>query len=189
MSTCLITLDLINGICHKDGALARYADRIAHKEIIEKVNQLCMHQRQQPGLLVHVRVGFRTLYPDGSNVSPLFKPAKENQLLQLDSWDCAFCDDLKREESDVEVVKHRVSAFYGTDLDLILRANRIEHLVLCGVATNNAVELTAREAHDRDFKVTVIDDACETANDAEHNASIHMLKKLSTVVSSQDYLK
>ena len=89
-------------------------------------------------------------------------------------------------DEDMIVVKHRVSAFYGTDLEVILRANKIEHLIICGVATNNAVELTAREAHDRDYKVTIASDATETLNDHEQQASLNFLRKIATVVTCND---
>lgn len=185
MKTCVITLDLINAICHPDGSLACYADRIISHNVIEHSNQLTDWARQEQHVVVHVRVGFRDGYQDGSSISPLFSAAKQHNILKLTSWDCQFCDDLQREKSDIIINKHRVSAFYGTDLDLILRANRIQRLILCGVATNNAVELTAREAHDRDYHVTVIDDASQTVSDEEQQASLNFLKKITTILSTQ----
>ena len=90
---------------------------------------------------------------------------------------------MERDENDLFITKHRVSAFYGTDLDLILRANNIQDIILCGVDTNNAVELTAREAHDRNYRVTVIGDAVQTLNDAEQEASLNFMKKISNISS------
>jgi ureidoacrylate peracid hydrolase len=56
------------------------------------------------------------------------------------------------------VTKHRYDAFLNTDLDLILRANRVDTVVLCGVATNVCVETTARAAFVRDYYVVVAED-------------------------------
>lgn len=189
MKTCIITLDIINDICHPDGKLARYADRIKRAKIIENTNKILSWGRKNGFLIIHVRLGFRSNYRDGSLTSPLFKRAQENKILKLSEWGSQFCDALERNENDVEVVKHRVSAFYGTDLDLILRANKIEKLVLTGVATNNAVELTAREAHDRDFAITVISDATEAANDQEKEASLNFLTKITEVTTLASLIK
>ncbi len=188
MKTCLITLDIINDICHTEGKLARFSERLIENNTISNINRLIEHHRQRGDLIMHVRVAFRPQYQDGSDVSPIFSPAKANHVLQMNEWGSKFCEELNRNEHDVEIIKHRVSAFYGTDLELILRANKIEHLVLCGVATNNAVELTAREAHDRDFKVSVIGDACETVSSQEQEASLNFLKRISQVSNVVEHI-
>ncbi|MCB1117823.1 MAG: cysteine hydrolase, partial [Chlamydiia bacterium] len=90
---------------------------------------------------------------------------------------------------DVQIIKHRVSAFYGTDLDLILRGNSVREIVLVGIATNNAVELTAREAHDRDFKVQVIGDATECGSDEEKSASLNFLSRITEVLSTDQLIR
>ncbi|MCP5506423.1 MAG: cysteine hydrolase [Chlamydiales bacterium] len=171
IKTAIITLDLINEICHPKGKLARYADRIANKKIIETTNRVTAWGREKGHLIFHVRVGFHPHYHDASTRARLFKHAKANAVLLLTEWGGQFCEELHVHQEDVQVIKHRVSAFYGTNLDLILRANRVEHLILTGVSTSNAVELTAREAHDRDYEVSILEDATECASDEEQQAS------------------
>jgi nicotinamidase-related amidase len=51
----------------------------------------------------------------------------------------------------------RVSAFTGSDLEVVLRAGEIRHLVLCGIATSGVVLSTVREAADKDYRLTVAD--------------------------------
>lgn len=189
MKTAIITLDIMNEICHPKGKLARYADRIANNNIINTINQITSWGRKNNALIIHVRVGFMPHYHDSSSVSPMFSAAKTNHVLDLESWNGQYCDELDIQPNDIQVIKHRVSAFYGTDLDLILRANRIENLVLTGVATNMAVELTAREAHDRDFVVTVVTDACEAASDEDHAASLRVLGRVSKTVKASEIMR
>ena len=98
---------------------------------------------------------------------------RKTNALKLGSWGTEFCRDLIIKENEPVIIKHRVSAFYATDLETLLRSNRIEHIILLGVSTNNAVELTAREAHDRDYQVTIIADACETNSDEAQQASLN----------------
>ncbi|WP_298770058.1 cysteine hydrolase family protein [uncultured Shewanella sp.] len=188
MKTAIITLDLINEICHEKGKLAQYADRIEARHIIANTNQLTQWGREQEHLICHVRVGFRANHKEVSSASPLFLGAKVNNALVLDSWGGAFCESLNRDVTDVGIIKHRVSAFYGTELDVLLRANRIERLILCGVSTNNAVELTAREAHDRDYYVTVVTDACETNTDEEQKASLRFLSRFAQLSTVNDVI-
>jgi nicotinamidase-related amidase len=66
------------------------------------------------------------------------------------------------------VVKRRVSAFSGSDLDVVLRANAISTLVLAGIATSGVVLSTLREAADRDFGLVVLSDAC-----ADRDPEVH----------------
>jgi nicotinamidase-related amidase len=60
----------------------------------------------------------------------------------------------------------------------------IKELFLIGVATDMVVESTAREAHDRDFVVTIISDCCIAANDKDHQRSLENMQKLSTIITS-----
>ena len=89
----------------------------------------------------------------------------------------------------MEVIKHRISAFYGTDLDLICRTNQIERLIFTGVSTSMAVELTAREAHDRDYHVVVITDATTCASDEEKNASLTTLKRIGLLMTTSELIQ
>jgi len=71
-------------------------------------------------------------------------------------------------EAATVVTKKRVSAFTGSDLEVLLRANGIRHLVLCGIATSGVVLSTLREAADKDYQVTVLSDLC-----ADMDAEVH----------------
>jgi nicotinamidase-related amidase len=70
---------------------------------------------------------------------------------------------------DAVVTKRRISAFAGSDLEMLLRAQRIDHLVLTGIATSGVVLSTLRQAADLDFELTVLADAC-LDNDPEVHA-------------------
>ena len=61
---------------------------------------------------------------------------------------------------DVAVWKVAYSAFFNTQLDWVLRRAGIEHVAICGIVTNGGVASTARDAHMRDYHVTVLADGC-----------------------------
>jgi nicotinamidase-related amidase len=71
-------------------------------------------------------------------------------------------------QAKVIVTKRRVSAFAGSDLDMVLRAGDIDHLVLTGIATSGVVLSTLRQAADLDFGLTVLADGCLDADPEVH---------------------
>lgn len=70
--------------------------------------------------------------------------------------------------AEMVVVKHRYSAFFGTELDLLLRSRGIQTVIMSGVATNICVESTARDAFMRNYYVVLVDD-CSAAYRQEHH--------------------
>ena len=72
------------------------------------------------------------------------------------------------QENDLIITKRRVSAFTGSDLEVVLRAQGIQHLVLTGIATSGVVLSTLREAADKDFQLTVIADCCADGDEEVH---------------------
>jgi nicotinamidase-related amidase len=73
---------------------------------------------------------------------------------------------------DVVVTKHRVSAFAGTDLEIVLRANGIETLILTGIATSGVVLSTIRHAADADYRLIVVADCCADPDPEVHRVLI-----------------
>ena len=69
---------------------------------------------------------------------------------------------------EMVVVKKRVSAFAGSDLEVILRGHRIDHIVLTGIATSGVVLSTLREASDKDYRISVLSDGC-----ADRDSEVH----------------
>jgi nicotinamidase-related amidase len=61
-----------------------------------------------------------------------------------------------------------VSAFAGTDLDLVLRANGIETLILTGIITSGVVLSTLRHAADADYRLLVVGDCCSDRDEEVH---------------------
>jgi biuret amidohydrolase len=87
---------------------------------------------------------------------------------------------------DLVVVKPRISAFYGTNLEAALRAQKIERLMIAGVSTAWAVQSTVRDAHDRDYQVVVAEDACAASSEVESQQSIGLLAAISRVCRTDD---
>lgn len=79
---------------------------------------------------------------------------------------------LKHQPGDIEVVKQRYSAFFGTSLDQILRQRAIQSVVVLGLTTNVCVQSTARDAWQRDYDTITLSDCCAEIGDGSHDASL-----------------
>ena len=74
--------------------------------------------------------------------------------------------------TDVEIVKRRYSAFFGTRLDDILRARGIDTVVVLGLTTNVCVQSTARDAWQHDYRTITLADCCAEIGEGSHAASL-----------------
>lgn len=108
--------------------------------------------------VVYVVVGFRPGAPEVSTRNKMFGRLAGAPAADPDST--LPHPAIAPKDGDVIVTKRRVSAFAGSDLDLVLRAGGIEHLVLTGIATSGVVLSTLRQAADLDFGLTVLADGC-----------------------------
>lgn len=185
MKTALIVLDVINDIVDPQGKLAGggTAAHAQDRNLLRNVNAVIAQARSQQWPVIFVKVGFGVNYAEQPKASPFFGKAHTAGALALGRWGTDFVDGLDVQASDHVVVKHRISAFYGTPLEAILRANHIERLVLTGVSTTWAVESTARDAHDRDYQVVIVEDACAARSEEDHHGSIKNLAAIAAVTS------
>jgi len=88
------------------------------------------------------------------------------------SWESEIHKEIAPRPDEKVIFKHRYSAFYNTDLEIVLRCREIEDVVICGVMTNLCCESTAREAYFRDFRVFFLADATGTAYPEMHAATL-----------------
>src|SRR5580692_778427 len=101
------------------------------------------------------------LRPGRAGVSPRNKMlTRLHEMLTEGAPGLEIHPDVSPLPDDFVLTKHRVSSFAGSGLDVLLRSLDITHLVLAGVSTSTAVLLTALEAADLDFELTVLSDAC-----------------------------
>jgi len=90
------------------------------------------------------------------------------------------------EATDLVVAKRQWGAFYGTELDQLLRRRGIDTLLLGGIATNFGVESTARAAFDRSYKLVFAEDAMSSMDaEAHHFACTHIFPKMGRVRSTR----
>jgi len=129
--------------------------------IIPRINKLAEAVRRTGGLVIHT---VHVVRPDGSTTGVMgeFNAAIKAGLLHKGRHSAALHPDLVVATSDTIVEKPRYGAFFGTDIELILRNRGIESVIVTGITTNVCCETTAREANMRDFQVFFMSDGTAT---------------------------
>jgi|AntAceMinimDraft_5_1070358.scaffolds.fasta_scaffold00328_6 nicotinamidase-related amidase len=182
-NTTLIIIDFIHDIVHPDGKLSGkgYSDFITRHGTDKRVGELLLTARSNHWLICHVRIGFEPDYSDYPENSPLFGAAKQYNALNKAEWGYEFIDYAKPLANEPVIAKSRVSAFFNTDLETILQEHAISNIFICGCSTDLAVQAVVRDAHDRDYAVTVVSDACAAATDVDHTSSLSTLAKIAQI--------
>ena len=132
------------------------------EEFVERAAGVLKAARKVGMQVIHVQVGFRPGLPEVNSKNKLFasiKSSRQHQKL-FEGTAGAIHPALGPEAGDIVVTKHRVNAFAGTDLEMILRARNAEIVVMFGIATGGVVLSTLLEACDADYRVAVIADCC-----------------------------
>src|SRR6266851_2626590 len=180
--TAVLGMDCQNGIVSIYGKDPAMMPRAA--QVLAQARALGM-------CVIHIRVGFRPGLPEVSSRNPLFAAVKSNpQHQQLFAGAAGEIHPaLGPEASDIVIAKHRVSAFAGTDLAMILRANEIDTLVLFGIATSGVVLSTLLDACDADFRLAVIKDCCADLDSNVHDCLINkFFLTRASVLSAREFV-
>lgn len=136
--------------------------------IVSKVAQAIATARSKKIPVIYVVVGFRTGAPEISMNNKGFAASKERFAGIGSDEFIRIHPDIAPQGDEVTVIKRRVSAFTGSDLEVILRAKGIGHIVLTGIATSGVVLSTVREASDKDYRLTVLADCCADGDEEVH---------------------
>ena len=188
-ATSLLVLDLQHDIVSSDGALGSHGlgAEVERSGVLERCAKVLQAARQASLPVVHVGVEVR----DGSTVNTsaaLLSTVVATGALRAGSEGAGFEPRARPRSGELVVLKPSVSAFAGTSLDLHLRSAGINHVVLCGVATNFVVEGTARDAVDRGYRVTVLGDACCSFTPAWHDTALEVLAMLAGVTGVDEFV-
>ena len=189
-STALLICDLQNDFLHPDGAYGRAGQGApAMAALPGRLAPLVRAMRGAGGWVVSTAF---TLVP-GKGGEPMISPhlrALRPFLragdFQPGAWGHQLVDALQ--PADLTVEKVAYSAFYMTRLEWVLRKAGIGRLLVCGIVTNGGVASTVRDAHVRDFDVTVLLDGCAAFTEAVHDAAIEGLRPVCRVATVAEAL-
>lgn len=136
--------------------------------------------------VIHVRVAFRDRYPEVSDSNKIFAHVIRHLDFTESNPATAVHPAIAPQDGDIVVTKRRVSAFTGSDLDVVLRARGIRGLVLAGVATSGVVLSTLRQAADLDLELVVLSDGCADTDPEVHRVLLEKVFPAHASVATVD---
>ncbi|GLV14023.1 isochorismatase [Alicyclobacillus hesperidum] len=161
--TALLVMDVQNGI----------AGRYMKDETTLQPFRLAVDAARKAGMqVIFVRVAFSEGYPEAGPRNKMFSRLSQAGGMTVNDNSTQIHDLVKPQPGEPVVTKYRVSAFAGSNLEVILRAKGVTNLVLCGIATSGVVLSTVREAADKDYALTVLKDACLDGDPEVHQVLV-----------------
>ena len=160
------------------------------RRVVEKTQALQQAARSAGILVCYSATVFRPGYVEISDRNKTFSQRKTSGQPAVSDPLEVIHEGVKPIEGEVVVGKHRVNALFGTDLDLTLRANNIETIVLLGYATSGVVLSTTRYAADSDYRIIIVEDCCSDSDAEVHDfLTQRIFPRQADVVQSEDVIQ
>ncbi|MEK7682344.1 MAG: isochorismatase family cysteine hydrolase, partial [Chloroflexota bacterium] len=193
--SALLIVDMQNDFLSKGGASDRAGrlDVAPVSQLIAQNKRVIEAARLAGALIVYIQ---NTWLPHYKSVSGAWLRFMERSgfpsggMVTVDgAWGHQVVDELAPRPDDLVVKKWRSSAFIGTNMDMLLRSDKIESVVVTGVVTQGCVESTARDAAFADYYVVVLRDCVQSTNRELHEASLKVMSTRFDVVDSTEVLR
>lgn len=182
--SALLVMDVQQGI------VDRFAGSESAAGYLPKLREAIDGAHEAEIQVVYVVIGFRDGHPEISPRNKTFSALAQTGGFAGDTAGTHVHPDIAPEPGDIVVTKKRVSAFAGSDLDLVLRAQGVDGLVLTGIATSGVVLSTLRQAADLDFRLTVLSDGCLDADPEVHRVLLEkVFPRQAEIVEVADWIK
>ena len=176
--TALVQIDLQNFNVNRELA-PHPAERVVGNCVL-----LAGEMRDRGGMVIFVRVQLDELrLPPADN--PMFKPGTPAPPPEASY----MAESAQVQAQDHVVTKRQWGAFYGTELDQLLRLRGIKTIIMTGIATNYGVESTARAAFDRGYELVFVEDAMSSGNaEAHKNCCENVFRNMGRVRSTRELI-
>jgi ureidoacrylate peracid hydrolase len=157
-TTAVIVIDMQNDFIASGAPLETPMGRA----LLPALKKLIDHARGRGMKVIYTTHAHRRNGCDMGLFGEIYPPIRDRVGLVDDSAGIDIYPDVAPLSDEVVIKKHRYSAFFGTDLDIILRTEKIETVVVAGVTTENCCHATARDAMFNGYRVAFISDATGT---------------------------
>jgi gluconolactonase len=184
----LIIQDMQNDVISEGGAFAA-SGAPAHaraQNVVENTRRLAQAARARGVAVIHIWFVVEPGAPGLTLNAPLFEGVVDNKAMVRGGWGAAPVSGLEPEPGDFVVEKMRMSAWEGSRLETILKAQARDMIINTGAWTNMSVEHTARTGADKGYFMVVPEDCCSTMNAEWHHASINFAMQNVAVVTNAD---
>lgn len=186
--SAVLVIDVQNDCCHPDGAYAKRGRDISlRQKAAHNAADFVREARKYAVPIIFVKLSHGKW-----DEAPAWKRRRKQlgpPVCMEGTWGAEFYA-VEPVEGDAIVVKHRYSAFIGTDLDLILRSKRISTLIVTGGGTHVCVESTVRDGFMLDYDIVMVSDCCGSTTLDEHLPALKRMARLcGTVVEAKEVLE
>lgn len=196
--TALLVVDMQNDFCKAGWSFDRLGIDISmYPAMLPRLSRLLAGARDMGVPVIYIQM---TVLPGRISESPA--QIRFNMRLHLASHGATqsllytiegtpgqeIIAELAPEPGDLVVRKYRSSGFWGTNLDMLLRSNGIESVIVTGCTTEGCVESTARDALFNDYYVVLPEDCVASDDPRQHEASLFLMRHRFDVVLSDDIL-
>ena len=173
--TCVLLIDLQNDFLHPEGWYAQSGVDISHmRRVIEPSHRLVEAARAAGVPILWTRHGYRDVRDAGPFLQ--LRPFLREGGLRLGTWGFELYEALEPAADDWVLEKNRLSAFFNTKLELVLRALHAETILIGGVLTNQCVAATSKDAMFRDLKPIVVEECAGTTLPHLHEPALEMIR-------------
>jgi len=180
--TALLLMDLQNWIVERYGADSA--------TLLDAVATAATAARTAGVTVIYVRLTFREGAPEVSRRSRMFSTVASMPGLGDDDPPTQIHPAVAPHSGDIIVTKKRVSAFTGSDLDVILRSLEVRSLTLAGISTSGVVLSTLLQASDLDYQITVLRDGCADSDPEVHQVLMEKLfARRADVLSADEWVE
>ena len=171
--TAVLLIDLQKEVLDPKGTLRGDLPLVA-SALLDAVRELLQWARERDLPVIWIRMAFRPGYVDAPRSIRATAAELAGRLVD-GSWGAELVDGLGRLDSDIVITKKRPSAFFGTDLDFVLRGLGVDRLIVAGTSTNWAVESTIRDADSLDYEVVVAREATGARMGEHHEPALRSI--------------
>ena len=170
----LIIQDMQNDVMMDGGAFASSGapQHAREQNVVENIRRLAEVCRSRGVMIIHVWFVVEPGAPGVTLNAPLFEGLVDSKAMVRGTWGAAPAPGLEPQPGDHIVEKIRMSAFEGSNLEIVLRSGGRDTLINTGAWTNMSIEHTSRTAADKGYFVIVPEDCCSTMNADWHRASV-----------------
>jgi gluconolactonase len=187
----LIIQDMQNDVVMEGGAFADSGSpaHCREQDAIANIARLAARCRDLGIPVIHVHYLVNPGAPGMTLNAPLFEGVVDNEALVRGTWGSAPVEGLEPQPGDHVVEKMRMSAWEGTNLETILKAEGRDILIETGAWTNMSIEHTARTGADKGYVMVIPEDGCSTMNADWHRASIdYALQNVALVTKTDEVI-
>lgn len=167
-SPILIVLDMQKDFLQNEGLLKVWGG----PAIIPNLNKIITFFHDKDFPVIFTRHIYEDPEKDGGATARWWKADRNSMLLREHTWHSEIFDLLVPGPKDRVISKRRYSAFFGTDLEILLRTSHINDVVITGVCTNICCEATAHDAFFRDFNILFVIDGTGATDEEAHLATL-----------------